>query len=791
VGGAISAAGTTSVNNIALWNGTTWGRVSDDSYFSRFRMMPFVLSTSGSLYLAAQGLENSFFEDIVVNGYPLVENLIAVYDIESGVWPRYLYNELLLDGVVLAMKHFNESSLLIAGGFRKVGNITNLNNVVLVSSDGTYESFDGGIYGLVTCLAVIDDTIYMGGAFQFTDEDEKRVSSVASYSFKTGWSNLDQGITQGIPNQSDRPVVHSIEVSSSSDVLYIGGTFVANVTDDQGVTQQISSLVGWNITSDQWFPLQNNLIGTIRCLAVQGNDRLYVGGNFTIFRTNTTTRNFALLSVTPEAAPSDWLDITPTCNPSFGECKSQNIWSVAVYEGATSEGDIIFIGGQIDTIQNNVMHGLSQLMNGHWVAFGDGLSPTKKRKSATVFALGLTTDSSILYIGGSFSAANQMPVNDFVSWSLEEQEFIPLPSVPYWSGVVLAILPTNEPTQSESPPEDSLSIGIIAVLAIVILVLLLILVTITVVLIRDQSEKEKRKRVDLENDTLTAAEKETWEDFYSYEWEVSYNLLEISEPPVGRGRNGVVHSAMYKGQNVAVKIFNVDIAGAYYLKENVCKYSSLLRQMRHPNIVHLVGACTDPLCLVMEYGSLGSLTDIIRISPNRLTWIRIKTLMLEVARGMSFLHGQQPALMHQNLSSNNIIVSEYWSARIADAGLSAILTESGEYKLSYPKRWSAPEVLLGRRFTTKSDVFSYGMILYHVMTRITPMSIEEKEASVSVSQLIIRGVRPLVPSHLIIPAQLRELMEQCWQEDSTKRPSFPEIVTLLNNIPDTHLPDKS
>ena len=135
--------------------------------------------------------------------------------------------------------------------------------------------------------------------------------------------------------------------------------------------------------------------------------------------------------------------------------------------------------------------------------------------------------------------------------------------------------------------------------------------------------------------------------------------------------------------------------------------------MKHPNIVHLVGACTDPLCLVMEYGELGSLTDIIRINPSRLTWMRIKTLMLEVARGMCFLHGQQPALTHQNLSSNNIIVNEYWSARIADAGLSSILKESGEYKLSYPKRWSAPEVLLGRRFTTKSDVFvSVPFLLY-------------------------------------------------------------------------------
>jgi serine/threonine protein kinase len=127
--------------------------------------------------------------------------------------------------------------------------------------------------------------------------------------------------------------------------------------------------------------------------------------------------------------------------------------------------------------------------------------------------------------------------------------------------------------------------------------------------------------------------------------------------------------------------------------------------MQHPNIIHMVGACTDPLCLVTEYCQLGSLSDIIRINPGRLTWPRVKSLMLEVARGISFLHGQQPPFTHQNLTSNNVMVNEYWSAKVSDPGLSNILKEGGEYRLSYLKRWSAPEVLLGNRYTTKADVF--------------------------------------------------------------------------------------
>ena len=152
-------------------------------------------------------------------------------------------------------------------------------------------------------------------------------------------------------------------------------------------------------------------------------------------------------------------------------------------------------------------------------------------------------------------------------------------------------------------------------------------------------------------------------------------------------------------------IVNAEITGTYYTKDNVCKYASVMRSFNHPNIVHMVGASSDPLCLVTEFGELGCLSDIIRINPSKLTWARIKSISLEAARGMSFLHGQQPPFLHQNLTSNNVMVTEFWSVKICDAGLTSVLKESGEYKISYPKRWSAPEVLLGRVYTTKADVY--------------------------------------------------------------------------------------
>ena len=177
-GGAIERAGNISVNNIALWNGVEWIALSNNSYFQHYRMSPFVVSQEGSLFLAAQGLEDSFFEDVVVNGYPLVENLLAEYFIIDALWTNFVHNELLVDGIVLSMAFYNESSLIIGGGFRKVGDFVNLNNVLmLVSSNGqvdSYSSFSGGVFGLVTSLEVLGLDIYLGGVFQYA-EDRKSV----------------------------------------------------------------------------------------------------------------------------------------------------------------------------------------------------------------------------------------------------------------------------------------------------------------------------------------------------------------------------------------------------------------------------------------------------------------------------------------------------------------------------------------------------------------------------------------------------------------------------------------
>ena len=168
----------------------------------------------------------------------------------------------------------------------------------------------------------------------------------------------------------------------------------------------------------------------------------------------------------------------------------------------------------------------------------------------------------------------------------------------------------------------------------------------------------------------------------------------------------------------------------------------MMRSFKHPNVENVIGACLDPLCLVSEYEDLGSLFDIIRISPNKLSWNRVKVIALEAARGMAFLHGQKPILLHKNLTSSNVLINQHWSAKISSPGFLSLLSQSPDFKLAPNKRWTAPEVLSSSSdFTKKSDVYvlfspfrfrvhlfnllfpspqAFGMVLYHMIFRRIP-----------------------------------------------------------------------
>eukprot|EP01099_Mayorella_cantabrigiensis_P000579 TRINITY_DN1259_c0_g1_i6.p1 TRINITY_DN1259_c0_g1~~TRINITY_DN1259_c0_g1_i6.p1 ORF type:complete len:370 (+),score=111.02 TRINITY_DN1259_c0_g1_i6:484-1593(+) len=199
-------------------------------------------------------------------------------------------------------------------------------------------------------------------------------------------------------------------------------------------------------------------------------------------------------------------------------------------------------------------------------------------------------------------------------------------------------------------------------------------------------------------------------------------------------------------------------------------------------IVHLYGAVIDPgnMCMVMEFYPRGSLGYILWDKNEKLPWGRRWQIARDAALAMNYLHSRNPPILHRDLKSGNFLIGSDWRVRLTDFGCSTTqetIQDESEF-LGGTLVWTAPEVLDGSIYTTKADVYSYGMVMLELATRKQPWY-EYEDAS---QQLLIRrkvgeGHRPTIPSDT--PADFKKLIEMCWTQKAEERSSFPEIIRWL------------
>lgn len=212
--------------------------------------------------------------------------------------------------------------------------------------------------------------------------------------------------------------------------------------------------------------------------------------------------------------------------------------------------------------------------------------------------------------------------------------------------------------------------------------------------------------------------------------------------------------------------------------------------LEHPNIVPLRGMCEDPFSLVMEHVEGPSLETFLadpashRLVP--LDWkFRIK-IAADIARAMMFLHNLTPRVLNGRLTSSNVLLAmenvsqeSVVVAKIADFGLfwAPFYVENRE-DAPY---WLAPEVLSKQKHTAQSDVYSYGTLLYELVTGETLFASQIPESGWSgVEKRIIAGDRPEVPTDCYV--EYKDLMADCWNADPALRPSFESILKRISRI---------
>ncbi|XP_058611638.1 mitogen-activated protein kinase kinase kinase 7 isoform X2 [Onychostoma macrolepis] len=262
---------------------------------------------------------------------------------------------------------------------------------------------------------------------------------------------------------------------------------------------------------------------------------------------------------------------------------------------------------------------------------------------------------------------------------------------------------------------------------------------------------------------------------YPFE-EIDYADIEVEEV-VGRGAFGVVCKAKWKGRDVAIKTIESESERNAFIVE-----LRQLSRVNHPNIVKLYGSCSNPVCLVMEYAEGGSLYNVLHgaeplphyTASHAMSWC------LQCSQGVSYLHGMKPkALIHRDLKPPNLLlVAGGTVLKICDFGTACdIQTHMTNNKGS--AAWMAPEVFEGSNYSEKCDVFSWGIILWEVITRRKPFD-EIGGPAFRIMWAVHRGTRPPLIKNL--PKPIESLMTRCWSKDPSQRPSMEEIVKIMSHL---------
>lgn len=255
----------------------------------------------------------------------------------------------------------------------------------------------------------------------------------------------------------------------------------------------------------------------------------------------------------------------------------------------------------------------------------------------------------------------------------------------------------------------------------------------------------------------------------------------IIESEIGRGSSGVVRRAKLivanKTHLVAVKFVLSPTNDQYHkLVEDLRTEHRILKDLNHENIVKVFGITNDRVVkMVVEYLPLGSLLSFIRNSVNLYTQLPLKRYAQDIAKGMAYLESNK--IIHRDLALRNVLMKSSNQVKICDFGLAHPLDDDKDYyrieslDRAIPWKWCPPETYTSFIFTLKSDVWSYGIVLWEIysggLNPQYPGTIKE------LPSLFERGQRLEKPRNC--PQETYDLMMRCWAFKHEDRPSFSEI----------------
>jgi len=286
---------------------------------------------------------------------------------------------------------------------------------------------------------------------------------------------------------------------------------------------------------------------------------------------------------------------------------------------------------------------------------------------------------------------------------------------------------------------------------------------------------------ELQNDNTALAKDQQKETEW---WKISFDELQVGTK-IGAGGFGVVYRGKWRDQDVAIKMLHRDSKIDKSQFEEFQREAALMVTLKpHVNVVKLLGVCLDPdrpMAIVTEYCELGSLRKLLDDKSIDIPMTKVVDIVKDISKGMAHLHHEK--VYHRDLSARNILVSEGkkgWICKVADFGLSRFSEsqESTTKSDTGPLKWMSPESLLEKKYSAKSDVWSFGVTLWECLTRLEPYP--EMDNVQAASLVMHKGLVLKPPENC--PPKLADLMTECFERDPSERPSFKQILKVLTQI---------
>uniref|UniRef100_A0A8C9RGC8 receptor protein-tyrosine kinase n=1 Tax=Scleropages formosus TaxID=113540 RepID=A0A8C9RGC8_SCLFO len=255
---------------------------------------------------------------------------------------------------------------------------------------------------------------------------------------------------------------------------------------------------------------------------------------------------------------------------------------------------------------------------------------------------------------------------------------------------------------------------------------------------------------------------------------------------IGAGEFGEVYRGLLKvpgRKETAVAIKTLKPGYTEKQRREFLSEASIMGQFSHQNIIRLEGVVTKykHAMIVTEYMENGALDSYLRDHDGELSSYQLVGMLRGIAAGMKYL--SEMNYVHRDLAARNILVNGNLECKVSDFGLSRVLEDDpeGTYTTSggkIPIRWTAPEAIAYRKFTSASDVWSFGIVMWEVM------AFGERPYWDMSNHEVMKAINEefRLPAPMDCPSAVYQLMLQCWLQDRSKRPRFPDIVSLLDKL---------